>query len=132
MDITVSHDHSGKPVTILRSVGDIDASSSAELEREAAAAIEGGARNLVVDLSGVSYMGSAGVRALHKIFTQLRAANEDVSDEVMLRGLRDGTFKSPNLKLLAPSKKVHEVLNLTGMNMYLEIFPTLDKALASF
>ena len=50
----------------------------------------------------------------------------------MSKGLRDGTFKSPHLKLVAPNPTVHEVLKVSGFDMYLEIHRNLKEALASF
>ena len=50
----------------------------------------------------------------------------------MKQGLRDGTFKSPHLKLVNPTRHVREVLSMAGLDMFLEIYPNLKDALASF
>jgi hypothetical protein len=48
------------------------------------------------------------------------------------KGLTDGTFKSPHLKLLSPDKNVTQVLSMAGFDMFLEIYNNLKKAVASF
>jgi len=50
----------------------------------------------------------------------------------MAQGLRDGTFKSPHLKLLSPSPQVLEVLKIAGVDMFLEVHRELQEAVASF
>jgi hypothetical protein len=50
----------------------------------------------------------------------------------MSKGLRDGTFKSPHLKLANPSQQVLKVLTTAGIDMFLEIHSDLKQAIASF
>jgi anti-anti-sigma factor len=133
MDITVSHEQGRVPVTVFRIKGDLNMATSEQLRTEARQAFESGARNLLLDLSDVPYMSSAGIRTLNDIFSLLRvkdAPNE--SDEALRKGLSDGTFKSPHLKLLNPNRNVLEVLNMAGVDMFLEIHRNLKEAVASF
>jgi hypothetical protein len=46
--------------------------------------------------------------------------------------LRAGTYKSPHLKLLKPSKQVLRTLKMAGSDMYLKIYPKPETTLASF
>jgi len=66
------------------------------------------------------------------LFTMLRGDTPAESDAAMKQGLRDGTFKSPHLKLVNPTRHVREVLSMAGLDMFLEIHPNLKDALASF
>jgi hypothetical protein len=50
----------------------------------------------------------------------------------MNKGIRDGTFKSPHLKLVNPTAHVLEVLKLTGLDMFLEVHHSVSEAVASF
>jgi hypothetical protein len=50
----------------------------------------------------------------------------------MRKGLSDGTFKSPHLKLLNPSPRVLDVLSIAGVDMFLEVHRNYKDALASF
>ena len=87
---------------------------------------------MLLDLSQVAYVSSAGIRALHSIFKLLRTEAPEESNEAIQRGLRDGTFKSPHLKLLNPTPRVLEILTMAGKDMLLEIHHNRAEALASF
>lgn len=133
LQITVSEEQGRVPVTVLRIEGDvIDANSYEQLESQARAAIEGGARNLLLDMTRMKYISSAGLRAIHTIFLLLRGDTPAESDESMKKGLMDGTFKSPHLKLLNPSPAVTETLRAMGFDMFLEVHRNLKDAIASF
>jgi anti-anti-sigma factor len=131
--LTISVSHQKKPVavTVFHLKGDVDANSYQQLESQARQAYEAGTRDLIIDLRQVSYLGSAGLRALHTIFNLLRSKAPAESDEAMKKGLRDGTFKSPHLKLISPPSTILETIKTAGLDMYLEIYPQLQEALAS-
>ena len=116
MDIVVSQQPGRVPVTVFHIQGDINTETFGQLQTQAQQAIQSGTRCLVLDLEHVSYVTSYGIRAISQIFTWLR----------------DGTFKSPHLKLLKPSPQVLKVLSLAGVDMFLEIHTDLKQAVASF
>lgn len=125
--------HQGRvPVTVFQLNTNLDVNFYEDLQKQAQEAFEGGMRNLIIDLSQVKYMSSAGLRALHYIFTLLRTDAANESDAAMRQGLKDGTFKSPHLKLLNPTPHVQEVLKISGFDMFLEIHHDLNTAVASF
>jgi hypothetical protein len=132
MEIAVSSEQGRVPVTVFRIKGDIDVASYEQLQTTARQAFEAGTRNLLLDLTEVAYISSAGFRALHYIFTLLRTDSPDESDEAMSKGLRSGTFKSPHLKLLNPSPVCLQALRTAGFDMFLEIYHDLEVAVASF
>ncbi len=132
MDIIVSHEQGRVPVTVLRVKGDINMASVDLLQAQARQAFEAGARYLLIDLTDVPYMSSAGIRVLNDLFTLLRGDSPAESDEAIQTGLKEGTFKSPHLKLLNPTRHVREVLQMTGIDMFLEIHHNLEDAVASF
>ena len=132
MEITVTQEQGRVPVTVLHVQGDINAASADELEAQARQAYEDGARDMLIDLSQVSLLSSAGLRALHQVFNMLRSESPEESDEAVRKGLTDGTFKSPHLKLLNPKQNVREVLRMAGFDMFLEIYDNPKKAVASF
>ena len=71
------------------------------------------ARKLVLDLSGVSSMDSAGIGELALLQTWAQR-------------------KNVNLKCAGPNPLVRTLLDLTNLDSVLEVHPSLDAALASF
>jgi anti-anti-sigma regulatory factor len=132
MDIAISQEQATVPVTVFHIKGNIDVTSYQQLQAQAQQAIDAGTRYLLLDLSQVGYISSAGLRAIHLIFNLLRTDSPDESARAVSWGLRDGTFKSPHLKLLNPSPGVRQVLTTTGFDMFLEIHDNLEEAVASF
>jgi hypothetical protein len=130
MDVSVSQAQGTAPVTIFRITGAV--TDNQELEALAQTAHTNGARNIVLDLTDVPYMATAGLRALHAIFMLLRADTPEESDDATKTGIAAGTFVSPHLKLVKPSAHVMEVLKAAGYDMFLEIHRDLNQAVASF
>jgi anti-anti-sigma factor len=130
--LEVTNQQGQVPLTIFHLKGSIDASNADQLEQAAADAYEAGARNMILDLSKVEYMSSAGLRALHSICDMLRATATNESDGAIDKGLRDGTFKSQHLKLVNPPAAVMQVLTMVGFDMFLEIHHNLKDAVSSF
>jgi anti-anti-sigma factor len=132
MEITVTQEQGRVPVTILHVKGDVNAATADQFQAQAQQVCDDGARDMLIDLSGVSILSSAGLRALHSIFNILRSDSTEESDESMRKGLVDGTFKSPHLKLLKPNQNVNQVLHMSGFDMFLEIYDDLKEAIASY
>jgi anti-anti-sigma factor len=132
MDITVSQEQGRVFVTVLHITGNIDSSNYEQFDQVSLDAIKGGTRCILIDLSKVCYVSSAALRTLNNIFQQLHSINKDVSDEKMQEGISAGTYKSPYLKLLSPSKNVFNVLKTTGFDMFLEIHNDFKRAIDSY
>jgi anti-anti-sigma factor len=132
VEIVVSHQSEPVPVVLFHITGEISADSSHLLELQGEEAVKDGACNLLLDLSDVTFVSSSGLRAVHHLFTLLRDASSGESDEVVRKGLLAGTYRSPHLKLLNPSRDALQTLKLAGFDMFLEIHSDLRTALASF
>jgi len=132
MEITVSQEQGRVPVLVFHIVGDIDADTSEQLETKAREAIDSGSRYILLDLAKVQYISSWGIRGISIIFTWLRRLDEGEDDDTLSAGLKSGKFKACCLKLANPSKQVREVLSVSGIDMFLEIYDDLKKAVASF
>ena len=132
MEVAIGHKEGRMPITVFHVKGEIDTNTYLELEAKAQEEFAQGMRNLLLDLTEVTYISSAGLRAIHFIFKLLTGDSPSESGEAMSQGLRDGTFKSPHLRLLNPSRLVQEVLSTTGFDMFLEIHRDLREAVASF
>jgi anti-anti-sigma factor len=132
MEIKVSIEKGVRPISVIHVDGNIDSASYQEFQSKAEELIAGGARDILIDLTHVHFVSSAGIRAIHALFNKLRALMPDVSDEELRKGINAGTYKSPHLKLLNPSKEATTTLEMTGLNMYIDIYKDLKKAISSF
>jgi anti-anti-sigma factor len=132
MEITISQEQGRVPVTVFHIKGDINTETYDRLQAQAQQAMQAGARYLLLDLAQVPYVSSYGIRAISQIFTWLRDLAQDQDEAAISKGLRDGTFKSPHLKLTNPSQQVLKVLTTAGVDMFLEIHSDLKRAIASF
>ena len=132
MKIHVSNQPGRVPVTIFHIVGDIDTHTYQALEAQAREAHAAGAKNIVLDLTHVGYVSSAGIRAINVIYSLLRTAAPAENDEAVRQGINAGTFKSPHLKLACLNARVSEALKIAGVDMFLDFQPDLDSAVALF
>lgn len=132
MEITVTQEQGRVPVTVLYVAGKTDSVSADEFGKKVMEVIDAGARHLVLDLSKMPYISSAGLRVLQETFTKLRTLSSNESDKEMYRQINEGSFTSPHLKLIHPTKEVQEVLKMSGFDMLVSIEKDLKTAVASF
>ncbi len=136
MEITVSQEQGRVAVTVVHVRGDVDASNYTELVRKVEALRKDGAKDFLVDLSGVPYMSSAGLVALHSIAMALRGEQpvDPRSGWGTLKAMdrtRDGGMQA-HVKLLNPQEHVAEIFDKAGFTQFFEVFDDLHKAVASF
>ncbi|MCA9944795.1 MAG: STAS domain-containing protein [Ardenticatenaceae bacterium] len=129
MEISVSQANGRVPVTIFHLQGDLV--EEEPLRSEAAQAVGNGSQAILLDLTNVPYISSAGLRAIQGVFELLHTSN-NTDKSAMNRGIAAGTFNAPNLKLLNPSKNGAKALSVSGYDMFLEVFTDKGKAINSF
>lgn len=129
---TVQVQDGNTPVTVFHVKGEINTQTYMQLQMAMKQAYDAGARNMVIDLTDVPYMSSAGLRLLSAMMKQLRSDAPQESNDAMSRGIRAGTFTSPHLKLVNPSPLVMEVLHTSGLDMVLQIFRSVEDAVITF
>lgn len=129
MDISSWQESGQIPVTILQLKGDLTAEE--QLVDKAQAIFQEGTRDIILDLGGVPYISSAGLRAIHVIYMLLRSADPQ-DEETAVRGIARGTYKSPHLKLVKPSRNGLKALTTSGYDLFLDIHDSIPKAVASF
>jgi anti-anti-sigma factor len=134
MEIKVSTENGRVPVTVLHVDGNIDSSTYEQFQSTVKKLVDEGARYILVDLSHVPFVSSAGLRALHTVFNDLRTRNPQagLSDEQMKKGISAGTYKSPHLKLLNLSPETKSAFETSGFDMYIDTFTDRNTAIASF
>jgi len=132
MNITVSQEQGKVPVTVLHIADDIDSSNFEQLDQVAEKQIAAGVQYMLIDLSEVGFISSAGFRSFTKIFKELRSHSMDASEQEMHKGINSGAYKSPYLKIFKPSKLVAETMKIAGFDMLLEVHHDMKAAIDSF
>ena len=116
------------PVTVVQITGELDSNTYLQFQTNMLQEIEAGACYMLLDFSQLTYISSAGLRALYMISKELAAKGARSAAQAE----QAGTFKSPYLKLINPSPVVSSALEVMGLTMSLEIHRDRDQALASF
>ena len=134
MEIKVSTENGRVPVTLLHVDGNIDSSTYEAFLAKVRSLIKDGARYILIDLAHAPFVSSAGLRAFHTIFNELRSINPEsnLSDEQVKKGISAGTYKSPHLKLLNLSPETKTAFETSGFDMYIDTFTDQKAAIASF
>jgi anti-anti-sigma regulatory factor len=136
MQVNFSKQEGRVPVTVMKLAGNLDASNYAEVIARAQNAYDEGARNLLIDLSEVPYVSSAGLMALHT--TALTFAGHSMkskeSGRPLSRSVNAQNEKAVRLhvKLLNPQPAVEQVLEIVGLKQFLDIHTDLETAVQSF
>jgi anti-sigma B factor antagonist len=111
MDINIS---GMKRATLLEVSGRVDSTNASQLGDALTAQIDAGHHMIVVDLSRVDYMSSAGLRELVAALKKARKT------------------QGGDLRLASLSSRVREVLELAGLDTIFQVFPTQVEAVGSF
>jgi anti-anti-sigma factor len=112
--VQISQAQGRVPVTVFRLQDRINLGNFAELEETAKEEHTNGMRDMVMDLSQTVSLTSIGIRAIVVIHKMLSA---------------DG---KKHLKIANPAQYIREMLDISGVTQYIEIFDTVDEAVASF
>jgi anti-anti-sigma regulatory factor len=136
MQINFSKRESRVPVTVMQLKGNLDASNYTEVIARAQDAYDEGARNLLIDLSKVPYVSSAGLMSLHSaalIFAGHSMKSKE-SGRPISRSVNAQNEKAVRLhvKLLSPQPAVEQVLDIVGLKQFLDIYIDLETAVQSF
>ena len=97
--------------TMITLPAEIDSSNAGEVHEELLRALNGGPAVLVVDMTGTSFCASAGIHALAR--ARSRAAAAGIS-----------------LRVAVSASIVRRILELTGVDHLIDVYPGLEDALA--
>ena len=136
MQISFSKQEGRVPVTVMKLAGNLDASNYADVIAKAQDTYDDGARYLLIDLSGVPYVSSAGLMSLHSvalIFAGFSMKSKE-SGRPAFRSINAENAKTvrEHLKLLSPQPDVEQVLDVVGLKQFLDIYTNLEIAVQSF
>jgi len=136
MEIIISQNQETSPVTIMQLQGALDGSSYEKFVTEAQNLYDAGTRNLILDMSELTFLSSAGLTGLHRIARVYAGEDRSTIEEGWsaihaLGKKRDSGFKN-HVRLLNPNKKIQDVLDTVGFNIFFEIYVDIHPAMASF
>ena len=128
LNITTSQIQGEAPVTILHLSGHLHGNTESELLDRARQAKEDGSKHLLLDLSEVEVLTSAGLRAIHNVFNLFTPKD----DRDIMRQHGEEPYKSPYFKLVCPNPNVYYVLNIAGFLQNILIYNNMEEAVNSF
>ena len=132
MDILAEYIPGKDNFVILRVKGELDSNSVTELDKELETIMSEGATDLLLDMSELEFMSSAGIRSLNTLYYQLHPTGSAEEKKAVSLGIRAGTYEAPHLKLFGPTERVIHVLRMSGLDMYLGVYDDESKAIAAF
>ena len=112
--VQISQAQGRVPVTIFRLQDRVNLGNFGELEDTAKESYDKGTRDMVMDLGQTVSLTSIGIRAIviiHKLLS---------------------TDGGKHLKIANPMPYIREMLDISGVTQYIEIYNTVDEAVASF
>ena len=136
MEIAISQEQGRVAVSVISVAGHLDGQTYQGLIAKAREIVEGGAQNILLDLSDLTYISSAGLVSLHTIALMTRG--EELPDPEQgwstLKSMdrtRDGGLQK-HLKLLNPRPEITKVLEMVGFSAFFETFTDKKTAIDSF
>ena len=100
-------------VTVFLLTGRIDTQAATDLDHTLQSVVTAGKNNLVVDMSAVDYISSAGLRTLAAVLIRTRAEGGDI-------------------KLAALNMRVTRVFKIIGFDVLMSVHDTPEAAIADF
>jgi anti-sigma B factor antagonist len=97
------------PISTFTLQGRVDSEGAVELDRALHEALGAGRSRIILDLSQVAYINSAGLRILADVLTQNQANGGD-------------------LVLVAPSSRVRRVFQIVGFDRFFRVFDSMELA----
>jgi anti-sigma B factor antagonist len=101
-----------KRVAVVAVTGRVDSSTSADLEAALHSLIDRGKKNLVVDMAGVEFLSSSGLRVLVNAFKACKGSGD--------------------MCIAQPSERAASSLSIAGVDTLFSVHPTREAAIASF
>jgi anti-anti-sigma factor len=131
METTIERIEGPIPVTVVSLAGELDASNFEALIDAVRGVYDGGARQLLLDLSALRFMASSGLVALHSI-VRIMHGEPPLDPEAGWSALHTpvgGT--QTEVQLCGPLPAVERVLARTGLDRMFVIHPDRASALAA-
>ena len=98
-------------VTVVEVIGDIDGKTAPEVQEQASAQVQPGVK-MILDMTQVGYMSSAGLRMLLAMYRQVKSSDA----HVVLAGL---------------SEEIEDTMSMTGFLRFFTACETVEEGLAA-
>jgi anti-anti-sigma regulatory factor len=131
MEIIVCQEQARVPVTVFRLKDRINLGNVEQLIQKAQEAFANGVRDLLIDLTHVPSITSAGLGAIHAIYKLLNGESSS-GKEIAGAGTSDATRKSSHLKILNPVPDVRRILKIVGFDAFIDVYDNQQEALLAF
>jgi STAS domain-containing protein len=128
LSITASKIDGETPIAVLYLSGHLHGDTERQFMEQVRQLHQEGARHLLLDLSEVTVLTSAGLRAIHNSFMLFTPR----SDVAVINEHMDEPYKSPYFKLACPNPNIYYVLNIAGFLQNIPIYNDMDEAIHSF
>ena len=115
-------------VTVLHLKGHLHGPTEKELLDHARQANEDGVTHLLLDLSELEVLSSAGLRAIQSIFKLLTPQ----SDVELMHKHGEEPYKSPYMKIVCPNPQMYYIFNIAGFLQNILVYNNLEEATNSF
>ena len=136
MELEIAEAQGRIPVTIMKLRGELDASNYLNVIAKAEELYAAGTRDLLLDLSDLSFMASSGLVALHSMALIMKGEEPPDPDHGWgaFRGISRERERgvAEHLRIYHPQPSVARTLEMTGFKSFLEVHVDLETALASF
>jgi anti-anti-sigma regulatory factor len=117
-------------IAVIRLKGAINVNKFAA---EAQKLFDAGTRNLLVHMGEMTFLSSAGIRALQATARMYSAEKDAKAGKAQSESKPDSRARvQKHVKLFKPREDIQEILDIVGLKGYFEIFTDLDAAIASF
>ena len=128
LTITKSQIQGDVSATVFHLQGHLHGTTEQVLLDHAHQAYEEGTRYLLLDMSDLEVLSSAGLHAIQNIF-KLFTPEDDVD---IMRQHGDEPYKSPYLKMVCSKPEIYYILNITGFLQNILIYNNLSDGADSF
>ena len=125
------------PVQVMTLSGELDAANYLDVIERVRQLYEGGTRQLVIDLSNVSFLSSSGLVALHSAALVMRGDEPPSPDlgwsafHAIASDVEQEGFETC-CTLVNPQSRVRKSLEMTGFSAFLHIYDDVDTAVQAF
>jgi len=128
LTITTSQIQGDVSVTMLHLKGHLHGATENRLLDQARQVREDGAKYLLLDLSELDVLSSAGLRAIQNIF-KLFTPQGDLE---LMNKHGEEPYKSPYMKIVCPNPQIYYIFNIAGFLQNILVFNNLEEATNSF